>query len=145
MLLIFLLHCAASKHSLLFSFWPLSLTQFELHFSPPSMTFSHYLDEIIWLRALILWRWARAVIGRGFWFCLRSFCLVEEDFVFHQDFFFRMAQKYCKVEIRSVSFSVLLTDLHGVLTEAAVAAANHVTFRLIRSLAPRSGRGRCLE
>lgn len=60
-------------------------------------------------------------------------------------FFSRTAQKYCEVEMRSASFSVLLTDLHGVLTEATVAAANHVTFRLIRSLAPRSGRGRCLE
>lgn len=45
-----------------------------------------------------------------------GFCLVEEDFVFHQDFF--PAQKYCEVETRSASFSVLLTDLHGVLTEA---------------------------
>lgn len=73
-----------------------------------------------------------------------GFCLIEEDLVFHQDFFFS-AQKYCEVETRSASFSVLLTDLHGVLTEAMVAAVNHVTFPLIRSLAPHSGRGRCLE
>lgn len=72
----------------------------------------------------------------------RGFCFSSGLFFF---FFPRTVQKYCEVEMRSASFAVLLTDLHGALTEAAVAAADHVTFRLICSLAPRSGRGRCLE
>lgn len=45
---------------------------------------------------------------------------MEEDFVFHQDLFFERLKnlvELSEVETRSASFSVLLTDLHGALTE----------------------------
>lgn len=51
-----------------------------------------------------------------------------------------------EVETRSASLSVLFTDLHGALAEAAaVTPANHVMFQPVRSLARRAARGRAAQ